>query len=288
MLSTHVKNTIESFFNARIQSASSIGGGCIADAKRVCLDNGTNIFVKTAQLSNDMFTKEMNGLHELSKANTIRVPKAFYADERCLVLEHIESAGKSNAFFEDFGTKFALLHQFTHNCFGFVEDNYIGSSPQMNIADENEKSNWIAFYFNKRLLYQFKLAEHNGYASEKLRKGFSLLENKIEDILGGSEEAPSLLHGDLWSGNYITDENGDACLIDPATYYGHREADLAMTKLFGGFPKHFYESYNATFPLKDGFEYRENIYKLYHILNHLNIFGSGYENEVLRLLYYYL
>jgi fructosamine-3-kinase len=113
------------------------------------------------------------------------------------------------------------------------------------------------------------------------------LEKKIEGIIGDSVESPSLLHGDLWGGNYIIDENGLACLIDPAVYYGHREADLAMTKLFGGFSNEFYNSYNECLPLIEGYEYRENIYKLYHVLNHLNLFGNSYYSQAISLIKYY-
>ncbi|NWF49767.1 MAG: fructosamine kinase family protein, partial [Ignavibacteriaceae bacterium] len=163
-----------------------------------------------------------------------------------------------------------------------------GSNPQINIPDEKEKLNWTLFYFNKRILFQLQLAERFGNATEELRKAISKLEDKIEDIIKGSEEKPSLLHGDLWSGNYMVDENGNAVLIDPAVYYGHREADLGMTKLFGGFSSEFYRAYNETYPLEDGYEYRENIYKLYHVLNHLNLFGGGYYSQALSLIKYYV
>ena len=172
--------------------------------------------------------------------------------------------------------------------FGFYEDNYIGSTSQINIADECEKLDWTKFYFNKRLKFQFDLAEKKGCGGEELRKAFSKLENKFVDILKSNDEKPSLLHGDLWSGNYITDENGKACLIDPAVYYGHREADLAMTKLFGGFDSSFYAAYNEEYPLDDGYLYRENVYKLYHILNHLNLFGVGYYQQAVSLIKFYL
>src|SRR3990170_4265627 len=128
----------------------------------------------------------------------------------------------------------------------------------------------------------------NGNVNSNFRKCFNQLENKIENILSGKIEKPSLLHGDLWAGNYLVDENGRVCLIDPAVYYGNREADLAMTKLFGGFTKEFYDSYNELYPLEDGYEYRENIYKLYHVLNHLNLFGSGYYQQALSLIKFYL
>ena len=121
-----------------------------------------------------------------------------------------------------------------------------------------------------------------------MRKGISKLENKISEIIGDTNEKPSLLHGDLWGGNYMVDETGSAVLIDPAVYYGHREADLGMTKLFGGFGSEFYQSYDEEFPLQDGFEYRENIYKLYHVLNHLNLFGVGYYSQAMSLIKYYV
>lgn len=117
---------------------------------------------------------------------------------------------------------------------------------------------------------------------------FLQIENKIESVFNGINILPSLLHGDLWSGNFIPDESGNACLIDPAVYYGHREADLAMTKLFGGFDAKFYNAYQEEYPLDNGYEYRENIYKLYHVLNHLNLFGSGYYQQAVNLLKYYL
>ncbi|MDZ7624768.1 MAG: fructosamine kinase family protein [Ignavibacteriaceae bacterium] len=133
------------------------------------------------------------------------------------------------------------MHKFNSESFGFYEDNYIGSNPQKNIHDEKEKSSWAIFYFNKRILYQLQLAEKLGNSTSELRKGISKLENKIQEIIGDIQEKPSLLHGDLWGGNYMVDENGNAVLIDPAVYYGHREADLGMTKLFGGSVQNFIE-----------------------------------------------
>ncbi len=132
-----------------------------------------------------------------------------------------------------------------------------------------------------------QLAENNSYSDSRLRKAFSHIENNIENILTGSEEPPALLHGDLWSGNYMCSKNSEPVIIDPAVYYGHREADLAMTKLFGGFSHEFYDAYNKSYPLKDGYEYRENIYILYHVLNHLNLFGQGYYRQAIELMEYY-
>ena len=122
----------------------------------------------------------------------------------------------------------------------------------------------------------------------ELRNLVSKLEENIEGIISNNNEKPSLLHGDLWSGNYIDDENGSAVLIDPAVYYGNREADLGMTKLFGGFSSEFYKSYNEAYPLPDGFDYREKIYMLYHFLNHLNLFGGSYYSQAISLIKFYI
>jgi fructosamine-3-kinase len=234
-----------------------------------------------------MYHCEASGLQELAKANVIRVPQVFLAEESFILMEDIRSGAKKNHFFESFGRKFAQLHQYHSESFGFYEDNFIGSTPQKNITRDEEAINWTSFFMNNRLLFQFRLAEQNGYATDKLRRGFHLLEEKIEDILKGSEEKPSLLHGDLWGGNYLCDESGEPVLIDPAVYYGHREADLAMTRLFGGFSPEFYQTYREEYPLPFGWDYRENLYLLYHVMNHLNLFGRSYYAQAERLLWAY-
>jgi protein-ribulosamine 3-kinase len=288
-MNKEIKRLIEDKTKEKVKSLESVSGGCISNAYKVILESGKNLFLKmNPGSSKNMFVKEANGLNELRKANAIRVPEVIAAENSFILTEFIERGRQSNKFFEDFGERFANLHKFTSENFGFYEDNYIGSNEQMNIPSEDEKNNWTKFYFNKRLLFQFKLAQRNGYADEKLRKCFSSLEDRIEDILKESEEKPSVLHGDLWSGNFMSDENGNPCIIDPAVYYGHREADLAMTKLFGGFNSEFYNSYDQAYPLKAGYEYRENIYKLYHVLNHLNLFGRGYYSQALSLIQFYL
>lgn len=284
-----IKARIEEKLNSKIKSLSSLSGGCISDAFKVTTDNGLNFFLKyNSSASNDLFIKEANGLKELAKANTIRIPEVLSFDEDYILLEYIPSGNKKKNFYREFGRRFAEMHKFTSESYGFYEDNYIGSNPQKNIPHEKEKSSWVTFYFNKRILFQLQLAEGLGNSTDALRKGISKLEDKIEDIIGGSKEKPSLLHGDLWGGNYMVDEKGNAVLIDPAVYYGHREADLGMTKLFGGFSPEFYRAYNETFPLEDGYEYRENIYKLYHVLNHLNLFGGGYYSQALSLIKFYV
>ncbi len=278
---------IENSLNDRIISRTSVGGGCISNAERLEMKSGKTYFLKSGA-SNLMFINEANGLRELAKPIVIKVPQVIVAEKEFILLEFIRQGFKKKDFFELFGRQFARLHRFHGERFGFCEDNFIGSSPQLNIATEEEVNDWISFYMNKRLLFQLHLAEENGFATEKLRKGFQLLENRIETILEGSIEEPSLMHGDLWGGNYLSDENGNPVLIDPAVYYGHREADLAMTKLFGGFSSEFYSAYHEEFPLKEGADYREDLYKLYHVMNHLNLFGMGYYSQAERLLWKYL
>ena len=283
------KNRIESVIGDSIISQKSVSGGCINDAEIITTKYGKTFFVKTNNNStSDLFQCEANGLNEIAKTNVIRVPKAIYSSEDFLILENIISKSRSKLFWEDFGRSFAQLHKVIGNVFGFNEDNYIGSTKQLNLTSKEESNNWTEFYFHNRLLFQYNLAEQNGYAQSQLRDSFSKLEYKIPQIFNNINVQPNLLHGDLWSGNFITDELGNACLIDPAVYYGHREADLAMTKLFGGFDSKFYSAYNEKFPLDDGYEYRENIYKLYHILNHLNLFGSGYYQQAIDLIEFYL
>jgi protein-ribulosamine 3-kinase len=288
-LNQKLLNKIESVVNDRIIDTHSVSGGCISDSQIIKTQSGNMYFLKVNYSQpEDMFIKEANGLKELRKADTISVPEVILADSNFILLQAIENNLRIRNFFEDFGRKFAELHKYKAKHYGFFENNYIGSTPQINIPFENESYNWTEFYFNKRILFQYEFAVKNGYADSTLTSLIKRLEKKISDILKGSDEPPCLLHGDLWSGNYIVDNKGKACLIDPAVYYGHREADLAMTKLFGGFSSEFYNAYNEYYPLPEGYEYRENIYKLYHVLNHLNLFGAGYYNQTITLLKYYV
>jgi len=279
---------IESFLGEAIISSNSIGGGCIADSRIIKTETGKSYFLKTLAGATNMFLKEANGLMELAKPKCIRIPKVVLADESFLLLENIEQSGKTDDFFKNFGKAFAKMHQHTSDKFGFFEDNFIGATEQFNIALGSEKTDWIEFYYQKRLLPQLTFAQRNGYATNELTNAIIKLENLMPKILDGSEEQPTLLHGDLWGGNYLCDKNGDAVLIDPAVYYGHREADLAMTKMFGGFSHEFYQSYREEYPLTEGWEYRENIYLLYHYLNHLNLFGTSYYGKCMQLLTGYM
>ncbi len=276
-------NRLEKFLQEKVTQGRTVNGGDIAQASIIETSSGKKYFFKTA-MKKGLFTAEANGLKELSKAKVFRIPEVIYADEDCLLLEWIDTGHKDTTFYRRFGQQLARMHRHTAENFGFQEDNFIGATPQVNIPNEKEKNNWTEFYWNKRLLYQFKLVEEKGYNTEKLTQGFSKLENKIEGILKDGNETPTLLHGDLWGGNYIVANDHEAILIDPAVYYGHREADIAMTRLFGGFTKEFYQAYEEENPLPDGADYRLNVYLLYHVLNHLNLFGTSYLKQAERLV----
>lgn len=284
----NIAEKIEQWAGEKIVSRNSVGGGSIASTQSIQTESGKVYFLKTGASHKNMFPCEAHGLQELEKAGAIKVPHVFHVDDSFLLIEQIKTGRTAGDFFEKFGQQFAGLHRFKGERFGFYEDNFIGHTPQLNDATSEQSQNWIEFYFEKRLRYQFKLAEKNGYAAGNLSRAFNQIESKIDSILAGSENEPVLLHGDLWSGNYLADQNNNPVIIDPAVYYGNREADLAMTKLFGGFSPRFYDAYNEAYPLPDGYNYRENIYKLYHVLNHLNLFGMGYHNQAVSLLQSYL
>lgn len=283
-INSNIQAKLEDILGENLVSTITVEGGCIANSKVIQTQSGKNYFVKTHSNAQNMFLKESNGLKELAKAKVIRTPNVIATDKDFLLLEYIAKGYPRAYFFDEFGSALAKMHHHTSSEFGFFEDNFIGSTPQLNSAVKKEKTEWSEFYFNKRILAQYKLAEDKGLASEELRKGINKLESKITSILSRSDEPPTLLHGDLWFGNFMCDSEGKAVLIDPAVYYGHREADLAMTKMFGRFDTAFYKGYQRTYPLSTGWEYRENIYLLYHYLNHLNLFGSSYYPTCMELI----
>ncbi len=270
-----------------------LGGGCIADAAVARFADGSSAFVKRAAGRPDMFECEAAGLRALAEADAIRVPRVLAVAADALVLEMIESAPRRSGFFEDFGQRFAALHRFRGKACGFPQDNYIGSTPQpnrpldgpWNQAAADDGHGWTAFFIERRLRYQAGLAA--GQDGGTLAGLLDRAEARVAELLDGSVEPPVILHGDLWGGNYIVDERGEACLIDPAVYYGHREADLAMTRLFGGFDRSFYAAYEAESPLAAGQEERMRLYQLYHVLNHFNLFGGGYYEQSRSILQRY-
>ncbi|HRF44554.1 MAG TPA: fructosamine kinase family protein [Candidatus Competibacteraceae bacterium] len=262
----------------------SIGGGCINQAWWVS-DEAQEYFIKTnAATGLAMFEAEAAGLAELVASRTVRVPRPVcwgsIAGQAYLALEYLPLGGNDTArAMETLGRQLALLHRQPRPYFGWQQDNTIGSTPQPNGRTEN----WIAFWREQRLGFQLQLAARNGYSSALQRQGEALLA-QFAALFTGYSLIPSLLHGDLWSGNAGCTVQGDPVIFDPAVYYGDREADLAMTELFGGFPERFYAAYRETWPLDTGYPQRRTLYNLYHILNHLNLFGSGYRSQAERMM----
>jgi protein-ribulosamine 3-kinase len=262
---------------------SSVGGGCINHGGQLKTSGGS-YFIKwnDAQKYPGMFEAEGRGLSVLHDAKAIHIPKVLAVgetnDEQFIVLELIEASHQSKDYWETLGHQLAALHRHTNTHFGLDHQNYIGSLRQYNdFAD-----NWINFFIEKRLIVQLELASANGHADASLLKKFDRLFQMLPSIF--PKESPALLHGDLWSGNLITDNFGNPCLIDPAVYYGHREAELAFTTLFGGFDKKFYEAYQEAFPMGKRFDERVDIYNLYPLLVHVNLFGGHYVNQVKSIL----
>ncbi|MFA5834641.1 MAG: fructosamine kinase family protein [Bacteroidota bacterium] len=276
---------IQSALNKNVLSLSQSSGGSIASAYRVEMSDGQSLFVKSSPQHHDMFVKEANGLRELAKANVLRIPEVILASEELLILEYlpVTTPTQRTQFFEQFGKHFAQLHRHSATQFGFIENNYIGSNLQENLPQTNS---WKDFFVEHRLEFQFRLAEQNGYNDKEIISLFTKLEKQIDRLIPNDGEPPTLLHGDLWNGNFLCVENNTPALIDPAVYYGHREADLAMTMLFGGFSEAFYASYHETYPLNDEWRRRCELYKLYHLFNHLNLFGKGYYSQVVGTMKY--
>jgi protein-ribulosamine 3-kinase len=274
-----VSSYVERVLNKRVVSIAALGGGSIATAMKATLSDGETVFVKTSPQHKEMFAKEADGLRELARSGAVKTPAVLYADETLLILEFLAVSSPPNRriFFEDFGRRFAALHRATSSSFGFCEDNFIGSTPQQNLP---RSESWREFYYTRRLEYQITLAERNGYSNAELRGMFHALGRRMDELIPEDGEPPALLHGDLWAGNFLCLEGGMPAIIDPAVYYGHREADLAMPLLFGGFGDSFYASYAESFPLNEGWQRRVELYKLYHLLNHLNLFGEGYYSQV--------
>ncbi|MFN2308698.1 MAG: fructosamine kinase family protein [Gammaproteobacteria bacterium] len=258
----------------------AVAGGCINEAVRV-RGEGRDFFVKlnAADLA-DMFAAEAEGLRAIAETHTVRVPApvcwGVAGDTAYLVLEHLSfGRGGRGAVL---GEQLAAMHHATRADFGWHRDNAIGSTPQLNTPTHD----WISFWRERRLGYQLQLAARNGWGGELHDLGERLLVD-MPALFDGYRPQASLLHGDLWSGNHAYLADGQPVIFDPAVYYGDREADLAMTELFGGFGSDFYAGYRAAWPLDAGYATRKTLYNLYHILNHLNLFGGGYQGQALRM-----
>jgi protein-ribulosamine 3-kinase len=229
------------------------------------------------------FEAEAAGLVELARANSLRVPDVLavsIANETAfLVLEWIDLAPASARSESLLGERLALQHAFTRDQFGWDRDNTIGSTPQAN----RQCTQWIEFLRDRRLQPQLDMARKNGAGADVIDRGHQLCE-RLQFFFDSYQPVPSLLHGDLWGGNWGADSKGEPVLFDPAVYFGDREADLAMTRLFGGFGASFYAAYQSAWPLDPGADVRVTLYNLYHVLNHFNLFGGGYLRQALGMI----
>lgn len=266
-----------------IKSLTAVAGGSINEAFRIETTSG-NFFIKfnLEKKFPGMFMAEKRGLEILREANCIQVPKVLSINETggytYLLLEYISSIEPVRDFWQIFGQQLASMHRKTSGVFGLDHDNYIGSLAQSNKNHET----WIEFIVSERLDPQTKMAFEDGKINRTDIRQLEKLYNKLEGLL--PVESPSMLHGDLWSGNMMVGKDGKPCIFDPAVYYGHRETDIAMTRLFGGFPDLFYESYNHWWPLENGWKERIPLNQLYPLLVHVNLFGGGYMSQVRQIV----
>lgn len=261
---------------------SGLGGGCINTAVRLC-DGERCYFIKLNRADLlPMFEAEAAGLADMAAAEAIRVPRPLLTGsdghESWIVMEHLSMGRPRGDSQEKAGRGLAALHRSTADAFGWRLDNTIGSTPQLNTWGRD----WIGFWRDRRLGFQLELAARHGYGGRLQSLGERLLDSF--DALIDHAPQPSLLHGDLWGGNIGYDDRGEPVIFDPAVYYGDREADLAMTELFGGFSADFYAAYNEAWPLDVGYGTRKTLYNLYHILNHLNLFGGGYGGQATGMM----
>jgi protein-ribulosamine 3-kinase len=266
-----------------IRSSHAVGGGCINTAY-VIQDLDREYFVKLNDVDRlDMFSAECAGLDEIVKSHAIRVPHPVCCGTTdatsYIVMEHIASGNANRDTYLALGQRLADMHRVTHQYFGWNINNTIGSTPQINTRTDD----WIHFWREHRLGYQLGLASRNGYGRELQARGDQLLQ-QLPAFFTDYRPLPSLLHGDLWSGNFAIDADGNPYIFDPAVYYGDRETDIAMTELFGGFPVQFYQAYSEVYPLDNGYVIRKKLYNLYHIINHLNLFGGGYLAQARQMI----
>lgn len=281
-----VETALHSLFgaNAGISGRKFLTRGKGMAAYKLTLESGEKVFLKTAPPESAfIFLEEAAGLEAIAETRTVPTPRLFCTgcgDEYSfLMTEFMEGKFQAPDYWEIFAHRLAAMHQakteglVPGGMYGFSHDNHIGATVQINKL----WGSWIDFFCECRLKPQFQLAMD--YFPEKEREQIPVLLDRAREILT-EPEFPSLLHGDLWCGNVITGNNGQAWMIDPAAYVGHAETDIAMTELFGGFPQNFYDAYREVMPVQPGYHQRRDFYQLYHLLNHLNLFGGSYLAEV--------
>lgn len=274
---------VTSYFNENtfdpIISTRSVSGGCISNGNILTTQSGATFFLKSNQNTpNDMFSREAEGLAALRVDGGPTIPQVYLCGRDFILLEDLAPAPQNNDYWPTFGRQLANLHKCTNPEFGFEHDNYIGSTRQPN--------SWIddgyTFFAQNRLFFQARMAQERGLIGKGEKRDVESIVSRLEQLI--PQQPASLIHGDLWSGNAISNSSGAPAIIDPAAHYGWAEADLAMTDLFGAFPTAFYKAYEEIRPLNPDYRGRFPIYNLYHLLNHLNIFGRGYLGQVQSIL----
>lgn len=284
-LNAALNEAINEFTGCRctIRRLVDVGGGSISRAFVAETNHGKWFVKQNRSEFVDMFSAEADGLQSLSSCPELRVPRVIGTgsidEDAFLILEHIQLHPLGYRNGDAAGRTLAALHQISGGRFGWLRDNYIGSTPQTN----RPHATWPGFFTNERLRPQLALAGRHGFGRELVDNGMRLAD-KLPSLFPDYRPQASLLHGDLWSGNAACDSDGRLVLFDPAVYYGDRETDLAMSELFGGFPASFYDAYRDAWPLADGYPQRRTLYNLYHVLNHLNLFGGGYLRQAQHMI----
>lgn len=279
MIPNRVRDWLHDQGHGDVVEERPVGGGCINNGSRIRCHDGGTFFLKTnASAPADMFEREAEGLKELSDGHGPRVPQVHLWGEEFILLEDLASAPRAANYSETLGRQLAALHNRTSERFGFHHGNYLGTTLQPNAWTDDG----YEFFAVQRLGYQARLARDSGRLSRIEAAQVEQLAARLPELVPA--QPASLIHGDLWGGNVISDARGQPALIDPAAYYGWAEAELAMTALFGGFDEAFYRAYESVRPLDAGWRERLPIYNLYHLLNHLNLFGSGYHGQVMAVV----
>lgn len=281
MISNDLRSALEATLG-NVRAVTPAGGGDINEAAQVETWDARYFVKWNFQPRPRMFEAEARGLNLLATAAALRIPRVIAVIEQpaALVLEWIDLGSNKSAAAEALGRGLAQQHRSTAQLYGLDHDNFIGSTPQHNTPSRS----WLEFHRDQRLGTQRDLAQRNGHLTPDRARRLDRMSARLDQWIDDAKVVPSLLHGDLWGGNYLIDAQGNPVLIDPAVYYGDREAEMAFTELFGGFGARFYAAYNEAWPLDRGYADRRDLYNLYHLLNHLNLFGEGYGASVDAIL----